>query len=249
MKLNDSFLAVQFQQGVTYSNGHSLKTFYIAEHLNPVKWAAVTDWPLRERQAQKLIDTPRQLKFYYITDKAQREAGMIRKGKEVDLKWFNQVSDQHTIYVTGKDEFYRWYKEEGIINVLRFQRHQEKVDYDCYRILLDDGTLRLADFQDRDQAERFINLLLFIELGQVDYLYVPPKGKVKWSSSGEDRLLNEAEIVNAYVVNSHWNKIVKINGVQTVSGHLRIQPYGPGRAQYKVIWIEEYTKGGGVQAP
>jgi hypothetical protein len=104
--------------------------------------------------------------------------------------------------------------------------------------------------QNFKNKERFIKLLLFIELSEVEIIEVGSNRKARlnpnWEKSLEGRVKNETE-VDVILVNTSWNKITINTEGFDVSGHIRIQPYGPGRSYYKPIWIEEYQKQGFVR--
>jgi hypothetical protein len=98
--------------------------------------------------------------------------------------------------------------------------------------------------------QRFIQMMLFIELSEIELVMVEAGRKKmldeKWDKKLEGRVKNESDI-NVILVNTAWNKVTVRTESFSVKGHLRIQPYGPGRSLFKPIWIDEFEKHGYVR--
>lgn len=88
----------------------------------------------------------------------------------------------------------------------------------------------------------FLRLVTFMELAEIETIVVPP-GKKHGKQSYPDNLKND-ELFPMTVVNTTWNRIIIRNEGFKVSGHFRIQPFGVGRNDRKLIWIDEYEKKG-----
>jgi hypothetical protein len=251
MKLNNSFL------GVLWETDSFLKDFFTKEHssgrqmdLDPGMANADSTsralWMLGRMEAIEDLCNSNRLKMYYLTKAAQDEAAMI-KYQAANMKWLRQIKDQRSMYITGKKEFFRFNKEGLRITVLQYYKHgeglAEMVQYEGFALDLEREEIKTLPTQDQAMAHRFIKLLLFMELSEIKELKLSPGSKIKYGKGGDDKLLNDTGLKNVYLVNAHWNKIIIVNGQFTVRGHFRVQPCGPGRKDYKLIWIEEFTKG------
>lgn len=248
MRLNDTFLVTQWEKG------HALKKVFIDHQLSPDAMKAGNfnltsyEWQLRVAHAEMVIESPKSQKIYYITPNTQKEADRISTGKTIDTRWFRQIPDDKVgLYVTGKEEFFKFIKHKDSISVIYFYlwgavRHPR---YMSYSIPLDGRQVELHSWQSGEIAERFFNLLLFIELGETEVVEVKPKQKVKWGKGGEDKLFNEAELNNVVLITPNYNKIIVVDGGIVVSSHWRVQPYGSrNEPKYRLRQIPTYAKSG-----
>ena len=80
-------------------------------------------------------------------------------------------------------------------------------------------------------------------MSKIETVKISPQQKVKYGKGGDDKLFNDTMLNNVYMVNASWNRIIVVEGDFKVSGHFRVQPHGAGRKDYKLIWINEFTKG------
>jgi hypothetical protein len=274
MKLNDSFLGVLYETDPK----KTLKDFFIKSHLDEgVKEKVMNDqatallldpvgfhkrlkmqgtdwWGERCRIATSLVDRPKSHKTFYLTPKVQEEAELIKFDK-IDLKWFNDLTSKECTYITGKNEFYRFnIEEKNRINVLNYRLEDGPFGlqywYDSYSILLGTGELATLPTQKQDHAMRFVKYLLYVELADVETVFVKARlGKFKYGKKGDDKIKNESDI-DVVLVNSNWNRALVMVGESTTSGHFRVQPYGPREnPYYRIKWISEYTRGSFVKKP
>lgn len=202
-------------------------------------------WELRVNIAKGLTQ-PAQKK-YFLTQTVLDGASKI-KFEKIDLKWFNQIPDMRCIYIPGKDEFYRFNKINGRINILHFRKTSEvSLWYDCYSIILNDGFLALMPSQNKEFAERFIKLLLFIELGEITFHHLKPNEKVTYGKKGDEKAKNETGF-QVTLVNSNWNKIIIVEGDIAVKGYFGIRWVGEGRKTFRLSWIREHTRSGYIRS-
>jgi len=259
MKLNNSYIGVLFQTNPL------LADFYKAEHLNEEKHkvdvmiqpelAAITGayydgtitdaWQMRVDITNALAKPA--AKVYYITDSVKSLVDSSVKIDKVELKWFKQLPSLDAMYITGKDEFFRFQKTDTRINVLHYVKNEIEYRYDCFSIILNDGMLAtMPQYNDRNRAEFFVKLLLFMEMGETTIRIVKPSEKYKYGKKGDEQVKNEAGI-EVIMVTTDWNKIVVVEGDFNVSAHLRIQRVGKGRMEYAMVWVSEYTKHGYIR--
>jgi hypothetical protein len=264
MKLNSSYLGVKFQRNESIIGHLTLSAAYLSSHLNedakaemersrelarlhniPLSSDSQGDWWGYRKGIATSLSKPAK-KMYVLTQQVQ-DAAMTIKLDKIDLKWFRQIPPCDCMYIPNKDEFYRFTKTDTRVNVLHYYYSGSGIPmdyrYDCYSIILNEGILAQAPYQNKEMAERFIRFLLFMELGEITINVVHPNGKVKFGKSGEDKIKNEAGL-DAILVTTNWNKITVVQGEIPVRGHTRVQPCGVGRSDYKLIWINDFVKQG-----
>jgi hypothetical protein len=256
MKLNNTFLAVKWEKD------SFMKSFYREKHMSNetmMSDAAMANAGSFEKMAwrlgrEEIVDEmcrSKGVKIFYLTHTAQDAASHI-KYAIANMKWLRQIKDQRSIYVTGKDEFYRFTKEDDRIMVLQYSRAEtgtlgEWIGYEGFALDLKEEELKMLPTQDQDIAHRFIKLLMFIEMTKTEVVKVAPQQKVVYGKGGDDKLFNDTGLNNVFLVNATWNKIIVVQGDFKVRGHFRVQPCGVGRKDYKLIWIEEFMKGSFVR--
>lgn len=202
-------------------------------------------WMLGRIEAVTQLCDSRGLKMYYVTDEAQRVSSMIRYNV-ANMKWLRQIRDQRSMYITNKNEFFRFNKEGDRITVIQYSKKGEGLAamlvYEGFALDLKGEELKMLPTQDQSIGHRFIKLLMYIELSEIEAVKVAPSNKIKYGKGGDDKIYNDTSMRNVYLVNANWNKIVTVSGAFKVSGHFRVQPCGAGRKDYKLIWIEEFAK-------
>ena len=273
MKLQNSYTAISFQL---------LKDFqrYFVESMLDLKTLEYirknySDKGAIERQnVMEKLANPYGNKLFYLSKKVQEHAELI-KFEKINLGWLRNLKQQHGTYILSKNEFYRfWINEGNSIHIAHFypdlnfsgsmaeimgsnlpdnfksMSHLPVLKWDTFVIRLKDypnGFMPVDPESNNEAKEYFVKLLMFIELSEVVYHYIKPNQKVNVSPTPgrnfDNKIKNEAG-VDVTFVTTNWNKVLVVNGEFTVSGHLRIQPYGHNRSDYKLIWIEEYKKSG-----
>lgn len=216
-------------------------------------------------------------RLFLITKAVQKHSELI-KFERIKLGWFRNVKSQSSTYILNKNEFFRFVVNKGKeIYVLHFYRDPNITDetverfiqsgypnaefygykFDTFIIYIDeqkhpDGFMpdNTVWGQDPVNRERFLKLMLFIELSEPEVHIIKNNGKVKLTNGDkredEDKFKNESG-VDVTLINTLWNKIVINETGFSVKGHIRIQPYGPGREWYKPIWINEFQKSGYIR--
>ncbi len=92
--------------------------------------------------------------------------------------------------------------------------------------------------------EFLYKLMCFIFLSENEYIEVKPGSSYGTRKHG--KVKNELGFP-VTVINSRWNVTSIRNEDFDVSGHFRLQPYGPGLGQTKMIFIEPFKKHGYVR--
>lgn len=278
MKLNRSFIGINYFLKPEVQR-LVIEQLMDPNLLKPIlelaNWTQV-DLDIRSQRLENLHVNDKH-RLFYLTKTVQEHSELL-KFEKIKLAWFRNVKSQSSTYLVSKTEFFRFVVNQGKeIYVLHFYRDtnvsedllQRMKDsnypnaefygykFDTFIIYIDeekhpDGFMpdNAVWGQDPANRERFLKLLLFIELSDPEVYVVRNNGKIKLDGSvrdhDESKIKNESGI-DVTLVNTLWNKIVINDTGFSVKGHIRIQPYGPGREQYKPIWIDEFQKKGYVR--
>lgn len=92
-----------------------------------------------------------------------------------------------------------------------------------------------------NEMMEFIRLLIFTELVDVETVELTPNQSTGTRKQG--KWLNNSN-GNVKIVDSSWNKILIKGEKFSVTGHLRMQPCGPGLKYRIPKWIDEFEKEG-----
>lgn len=278
MKLNKNFIGINYFQTPAIQE-KLIEILMDKKMLQPVLEIAnwnEQDIVTREKSLKNLHDNTNH-KFYYLTKKVQEHSELI-KFEKVNLGWFRNLKSQMSTYIINRHEFFRFkVVEKKEIYILHFYKDpnlsEEEFDFyrnmnfplaefngykfDTFKIYIDeekypDGFMPENELwgQNPINKERFVKLLLFVELSEPTIEIVKDNQKIKlddsWEKSMDGKVKNESG-VNVILVNTMWNKVIINDSGFSVKGHIRIQPYGPGRTLYKPIWIDEFQKSGYIR--
>lgn len=89
-------------------------------------------------------------------------------------------------------------------------------------------------------AKMMIVLFYFLDNCEVETKMITAKSE---RTIGLDRYLNQTRS-NVGVINCTWFTTLVSNIPHGVTGHFRWQPFGEGRAQRKLIWIQDFIRNG-----
>lgn len=278
MKINKNFIAVNYLQTPEVQQ-KLIELLMDKNILQPVLAVAnwnEQDLLTRENRLKELHYNDKH-KIFYITKKVQEHSELIKFDK-INLGWFRSLKNQTSTYIVNRHEFFRFkVVEKKEIYILHFYKDPsiseedfnalKKMNipfaefsgykFDTFIIHLDeekypDGFMPENEIwgQNPINKERFVKLLLFIELSEPVIEIIKNNQKIKlddnWEKSMEGKVKNESG-VNVILVNTMWNKVIINDSSFSVKGHIRIQPYGPGRQLYKPIWIDEFQKNGYIR--
>jgi hypothetical protein len=114
-----------------------------------------------------------------------------------------------------------------------------------YMWAIKSGKLHFPENERNEDFEKemmeFVRLLIFTELSELEAVTLAPKQSVGTKKQG--KMMNESNS-NVTVVDSTWNKIIHREQGFKVSGHLRLQPYGPEMKYRRLQYIEDFEKTG-----
>lgn len=278
MKLNRSFIGINYFLNHQVQR-LVIEQLMDPQLLNPIRDLANWTQADLDNRLERLenLHLNRNHRLFLLTKSVQDHSELLRFEK-IKLAWFRNVKSQSSTYIISKTEFFRFVVNQGKeIYVLHFYRDPNISDeifdtiknsdypnaefygykFDTFIIYIDeskypDGFMPDNTIwgQDPINRERFLKLMLFIELSDPEVYLVKNNGKVKLGDSvrhhDESKIKNESGI-DVTLVNTLWNKIVVRESGFSVKGHIRIQPYGPGREHYKPIWIDEFQKKGYIR--
>lgn len=275
MKLNKSFVGINYFQTPEIQKT-LIENLMDPSLLEPFRLLANwTEEDIRlRRQRLERLHSNSEHRLFMVTKSVQEHSELIRFEK-IKLGWFRNVKSQSSTYILSKNEFFRFVVEKGKeIYVLHFycdpniseDSHRRLIEsgyphaefygykYDTFIIYIDehkypDGFIPDNQVwgQDPINKQRFLKLMLFIELSEPEIKVLKNNEKLKSGSVGlnhEEKKIKNDSGVDVTIVNTSWNKIIVSDNAFTVRGHIRIQPYGPNRSLYKPIWIDEYEKSG-----
>lgn len=253
MKLSDEYLAIQFEKN------RFLKDFYVKQQSDIVKRnsqaldssVARLNYYLKGiEHAENICQTTNRGNIFYISQNVQKHAELI-KFEKINLDWFANLENELSSYIISKTEFYRFQIiKSQRINVVRWfmtniGQPDAMIRYESSAILLDEkNEIAYYPGQDEEAKKKFVKLLLFVKLSEPEVMVMHPSQKVKQDiglNGKENKLKNESGYY-VTLVNTLWNKLITVEG-SAVRGHIRIQPYGPGKKLYKPIWIDEFERG------
>jgi len=275
MKLQNNYVGIAFNQIKQFQDTF-VDAMMSSEAIEPIR-AHHSESAIAERHnAMRAIARPSD-KIYYISKKVQEHADLI-KFEKINLGWFRNVSAQYGTYILSKNEFYKFWVNEGVsIHIAHFypdvnytgtmneitggnlplkmsdMGHLPVMKWDVFVIRLkdyQDGYMPVDPNDNNAPKEFFVKLMMFLELSEVVFYNIEHNQKANISSTPgrnfDNKIKNESG-VNVTFVTTNWNKILVVNGEFSVTGHLRIQPCGHKRSEYKLIWIEEYKKSGYIR--
>jgi hypothetical protein len=159
------------------------------------------------------------------------------------------------MYILNRDEFYRFeIVENQRINILYYYRTfagtiREQVFYEAYSIVTKDGMLGITDDMNKEKAQLFVKLLLFMEKTQVTLEIVKARsGKVVFDKTkGDEGKLRNLSGMDVQLVTSNWNKAVVVEGDIDVIGHFKLIWTGPGRKILELRWWKPHVRDGYVR--
>jgi len=128
MKLNRNFAAIAFHQSKPFQKIFQ-ETMMDKKVVDAIKKQfSENENVVEEREfvMKKIATTIPSSKLYYISKNVQDHADLI-KFDRIKLSWFNNIKEQHSTYIVGKHEFFRFWVNEGkTIHIGHFF-----VDEDC----------------------------------------------------------------------------------------------------------------------
>jgi hypothetical protein len=183
-------------------------------------------------------------KYFLICASVYQAAELIKIGENFTGRTFKDIKPGHYVYLMGKHQMIRFMVAERGIKGIYYD--------DKANIVFEWGVEKetgeyFHNSADISQFSQIMQLLTFIELGDIEVTLIHPRQKQK-AERKEDNMYN-ATNNTVFVVDSTWNKILVRTDGFAVRGHFRLQPCGDGMRDRKLIWINAFEKNGYIRKP
>jgi len=224
------------------------------------------EWFMAKQKAEEELESllKSDSKFLLIKDSAKQEAEKIKINHNFNLKFLSNSSNENITYITSENDFFRYYKVGKIIFGCYVKRHDEDyIEYHFFKLNTETNTIDVGegamDFDispyflgetssggDGFQVKyvRFIQLVVWTQLSELEYVVVKPKGRIGTRKNG--KIANDSQ-TSIVVVDSSWNKVIIRTEGFSVSGHFRLQPCGKNRSKLKLVYVKPHQKSGYVR--
>lgn len=183
-------------------------------------------------------------KLYLICDGVDKCSKMIHIGDNFSSKALSNIEFGKHTYLLGKDEMTRFISAPGVIKGIYWCR-SKKIAFEYGFDLQDDGYY--YDSRYSEQFNKVAKIITFVYLGDIEVLMIE-QGRNNHKPKKDGKITNTSSY-NVYVVDSSWNKLIIRTEGFAVMGHFRLQPWGPGFIDRKLIWINAFEKHGYKRQP
>jgi hypothetical protein len=199
----------------------------------------------KNNKGAEFYTIPHPKPFYYlIMPSVDTCAEMIKIRENFACSIFGKIKDGEHVYLLGKSEFFRFVKFNGAIRGSYWNRN-DRIAFEIGMLIDKDQYYFATEFS--IQFSRIIRLMTFIELGDIEVIYLE-KGRNNGKSKNDGKITNTSDY-NVYVVDASWNKLIIRTDGFAVRGHFRLQPCGANMADRKLIWIDAFEKHGYRRQP
>jgi len=186
---------------------------------------------------------------YLMSESSLEIAKRIRLDYDkFDVKFLSDVKEKKVTFMLGPNLMFRYMKRGGAIYAVQITLEGNYLRYVLFKLDTENGELHHYELPERPLDDTnfrlFVQLLIFTELSELETVIIKPRQSHGTRRQGKYKNESVGDVV---LVDSTWNKILVREDGFTVSGHLRLQPYGPGKTRKKLIFIEEFQKSGYVR--
>lgn len=187
---------------------------------------------------------------YLLSKSAKEVVEYILVKKDFDLTIIKQLHRKSVSILYSKDEFIRYDIFGDHMVMLCAEagdggQHRHSVFYiDLTKNMEQPAVWQSAEIQ-YSWLVRFVKAVLFLELTEPSFLFVPAGKK---NSSRPIGYTNTSKSP-VTVVTSTWNKYIVRGDGFGVSGHFRAQRVGVGRRDVRLVWVNPYHKNGYAKNP
>lgn len=224
------------------------------------------EWFMAKQKAEEELESllKSDSKFLLIKDSAKQEAEKIKINHNFNLKFLSNSSNENITYITSENDFFRYYKVGKIIFGCYIRRHDEDyIEYHFFKLNTETNTIDVGegamdfdispyflgetssgDVGFQTKYVRFIQLVVWTQLSELEYVVVKPKGRIGTRKNG--KIANDSQ-TSIVVVDSSWNKVIIRTEGFSVSGHFRLQPCGKNRSKLKLVYVKPHQKSGYVR--
>lgn len=206
-------------------------------------------------------------KFYIFSKPAKELADRIHFDfDKFQASFLSFIPNGKKVTFLLGDTFYRWVKLQNKILVFAYYEfpiiskliestklgngkvlNNYDINYAFFSIHLKENQYSFPNeiypFTENTWIE-IIRMIIFTELQELETVTLNPNQSVGTRKQGKFKNESKSRVV---IVDSLWNKtLVRENGF-LVSGHARLQGFGVGMQQRKLIWIDTFEKHGYVR--
>ncbi len=188
-------------------------------------------------------------RFYLMTRPSLELAGRIKIDEhKFDIRFLSKIAEKKITFLISKNHFFRFMKISDDIfsaNIKTTINSEQEEIYSLKmcRIDIAKGCINYSDNPEAPLTDNdflfFLRLLIFTELSELETIILKPKQKVK----KYEKYFNDSEN-DVIIVDSTWNKILKLKNKISVCGHFKLQAWGQDWADKRLIFIREYKKEG-----
>lgn len=241
-------------------------TWEIIEHFHPNEIKVFTEngsdkdvLDKHREDAYKIYSTdklinPEGNKTFMVTESVMENLDLLKltkKGDHFDWMVFKHLTDRKVTFILPNNRLLRMLVDGPMIQFfyLTFDLiagGKPGSGWTNWEIFfIDREENRLCEHFESDNMrkieEHIYKFLCFFYLTDNQEVIIPP-GQVHGTRK-QGKIRNDFRFP-VTIVNKNWNLTIIRNEGFSVSGHFRLQPYGPGRTMNKLIFIEPFEKSG-----
>lgn len=184
-------------------------------------------------------------KPFLMRRSAMEVVGRIRIDGNFHPRIFDKFSDGFKGSVIVDDHnMYMFWRDSGLMRGMHVALSGPRLDYHTFGLGIEDGAYTSNYEEVKESFDTYLRLVTFLFFAEIQTVELRPGGKV--GTVHTERWKNETKSAFT-IVDTSWNKRYVSSGGFDVSGHFRLQPYGAGRMDRRLIFIEEYRKDGYVR--
>lgn len=195
---------------------------------------------------------------YYVTESVVKNLDLLKITKSGDhFNWrvFDHLKNQKVTFIMPNNRVLRMLIDDRIMHffhltfeLLPGDKNKGWTNWDVFFLERETGELCEHFESDKVKAieEMVYKFLCFFYLSENEEIIIPAGRKYGTRKSG--KVINEFPFAIT-MVNSRWNiTTIRTEGFN-VSGHFRLQPYGPQLSMSKIIFIDPFEKKGYKRGP
>lgn len=184
------------------------------------------------------------IKWFLIQESVFRAAELIKIGDNFDCFMLRKIKTGDYVYLLGKTRMLKFIVVEGGIKGIWWDDKENKI-FEWAVNFQKNKYFYYGGFD--KEFSQIMQLLTFVELGDIE-VTVLGSCKHNGAKTKSEKIYNGSPNT-VYVVDSSWNKLIIRTEGFAVRGHFRLQPYGEGMRDRKLLWINAFEKNGYTRKP
>lgn len=183
-------------------------------------------------------------KYFLICESVYKAAELIKVTTGFTGRALKTIKQGLYIYLLGKNTMLRFSVRRNLLRAI----YTDIVAKETLEFGVDLETGGYFFDESKDNIfTRMMQLLIFVELGDIEVTELSG-GRNNGAARSGGKITNQSRNT-VYVVDSTWNKILIRTDGFAVRGHFRLQPYGEGMKDRKLMWIHAFEKHGYKRSP